>query len=67
MPCPRWDSNGIPRLGNAGKRRKHAESGAARRVYEAVRGGKCGHCPHFFASIGRPSGHGTLSHTLDVP
>ena len=48
MPCPRWDSNAIPGLVFAGIPRKHAESGPVRRLYGPVRGGKCGHCPHFF-------------------
>ncbi len=45
MPCPRWNSNGIPSLANIGKWRKPAESGRVRWLYKPVRGGKCRCCP----------------------
>ncbi|BCW40340.1 hypothetical protein StoSoilB3_18750 [Arthrobacter sp. StoSoilB3] len=46
MPCPKWDSNAIPGPGNTGKWRKHAESGAVRRLYGPIRGARCAHCAH---------------------
>lgn len=64
MPCPRWDSNGILGLAIAGQCRKHAESGPVRRLYEAVRAGKCGQCPH---SLFCPSTQATRNVQDDVP
>jgi len=68
MPCPRWDSNGIPSPVITGKSRKHAESGPIRWAYEPVRGGKCGHCAHFlFGSMDHRQREPDLSLRTHIP